>query len=137
LDYSIAELNCIPATERRGVFGAGPDRMTESERPSERGEWVGEVLIHRWGTVSLPVEIVLVAEDGNRTVHHWQGEEPWLRLDYRGQSPLVSAVIDPDLQLPIDANLLNNARSLRSARTPRSFERLLYAAQWALFATTL
>lgn len=137
LDYSIEELNCVPASERHGVFGTGTDRVTHVESTRESGEWVGEVLVTRSGTVGLPVEILLVAEDGSRTLHRWLGKEPWLRLDYRGRSPLVRAVIDPDLKLPIDSNLMNNAQSSGSARTPRSFERLLYAAQWALFAATL
>lgn len=138
LDYSVDELDCVPATRRHGVFGVGPDRVTEPEPAQREGtDWIGEVLVRREGTVSLPVDVLLIAADGSTTLHHWQGAEPWLRIPYHGQSPLVGAVVDPDLRLPIDANLLNNAKSLRSPRTPRSFERLLYAAQWALFAVTL
>jgi hypothetical protein len=138
LDYRVAEIDCVPVEQRHGVFGTGPERVTEPQGTSAGGDdWVGEVLVRREGTVSLPVEVLLIAEDGSRTTHHWAGTEPWLRIPYRGKSPLLSAVVDPDLALPIDSNLLNNAQTLRTPRTPRSFERLLYAAQWALFAATL
>jgi hypothetical protein len=137
LDYRVAEIDCVPASPRHGVFGVGPERVTESDSPSTAAEWVGEVLVRREGTVSIPVDVQLIAEDGSATIHHWAGTEPWLRIPYRGKSPLATAIVDPELRLPIDSDLLNNAQTLRSTRTPRSFERVLYAAQWALFAATL
>jgi hypothetical protein len=124
LDYRVAELH----SERDSgseVDGAGNEA------------WLGEVLIERHGTVSLPVEIALIAADGSRTLHRWDGREPWLKLGYRGATQLVGAMIDPEVKLSIDSNLLNNAKSHTGASTARSFERLLYGAQWLLSLVAL
>ncbi|HEX2879293.1 MAG TPA: M1 family metallopeptidase, partial [Polyangiaceae bacterium] len=97
LDYRVAEVDCGLASQRHGVFGTGPDRVTEPASTSTGSEWVGEVLVRREGTVSLPVDVLLIAEDGSRSIHHWHGAEPWVRIAYRGKSPLLTAVVDPDL----------------------------------------
>jgi hypothetical protein len=137
LDYSVDEIACQRASTRHGVFDTVQGRVTEQQQESASDEWVGEVLVRRHGNVVLPVEVRLIAGDGSISKRRWNGAEPWLRIEYRGASPLIGAIVDPDLQLPIDSNLLNNAKSLQSPRTPRSFERLVYAVQWALAAATL
>lgn len=109
LDYELSEL-----------------RSERDDAATPEQKWVGQVVVRRHGSVSLPVEIELIAADGSRTRHHWDGGSPWLKLDYRGSSQLVAAMVDPDLALPIDSNLLNNARAMSPAPGYRTLERSVY-----------
>jgi hypothetical protein len=86
----------------------------------------------RRGTLRLPVEIELTAEDGSRTRRHWNGHGAWLRVEHSGSSPLARVVVDPDRRIAIDENLLNNAISARPAPSRRTTERAVYVAQLLL-----
>ncbi len=95
---------------------------------SRAPDHAGRVVVRREGTLVLPVVVELIAEDGTRTRHTWNGEDDSVTLDYSGESPLVSAIVDPDLSIPLDQNLLDNAKSLEPVGPWRVLER---ASTWA------
>ncbi|HEX9621545.1 MAG TPA: M1 family metallopeptidase [Polyangiaceae bacterium] len=133
-----AELGDGPARElERALFERGSvdyevSQVASAPAPQTgRGEaraYVGHAVVRRRGPLRLPVRVDLVAEDGTRQSFDWDGKSDRRRFDYRGESPLRHALVDPETRLLIDVNLANNGASLRPASTPRLSERMLYAA---------
>ncbi len=94
------------------------------------------VLVRRRGTLSFPVDVELVSEDGSTRRERWDGEGESKVIAWSGTGALQSAVIDPDRRVTIDANLENNfGTGVGSGRgAPRTWERALYWAQLAVQA---
>ncbi len=127
VDYTVSDVQSVRARTSAGVFDeAGERRTVEHGEARETAAWTGRILVERHGTLSFPVTIELVAEDGTRTRRTWDGKTRWTSLHHEGPSRLAGAIVDPDWMITLDQNLLNNARGPRSS--PRTAERLAYAA---------
>ncbi len=74
------------------------------------GTYRGRAVIRRRGTLSLPVDIVLEAQDGTRTRTHWDGVGTVTEVRYHGGSPLRAARVDPEGRIALDEDSTNNAR---------------------------
>ncbi len=94
----------------------------------------GSVLVRRRGTLSFPVDVELVSNDGSTRRERWDGVDASKRIVWRGAGSLRAAVVDPDERVMIDANFENNHGSVRnaSAGAPRALERMTYWMQLAL-----
>jgi hypothetical protein len=123
LDYAVARVDVreVPPLRPSAVAGA----MPTAEAPRYRTE----VVVERRGEVRLPVEVLVVFEDGSETRATWDGSDRWHRLDITGTEAAAYAVVDPDQKLPLDANRLNNSR-MRTAGT-RGVIRL--AGRWGVW----
>jgi hypothetical protein len=66
-----------------------------------------EVLVRRLGGVRLPVELLVVLDDGRELHERWDGRERWRRFRYEGR--VVRAVVDPGHELALDVVPANNA----------------------------
>jgi len=86
-------------------------------------------VVYRHGSVELPVEVEFVDEGGGRTRQRWDGHDAFRVFQWSGSAPLVSVVVDPDGQVLLDGDLLNNAASSRPSSAWRVFERGTYALQ--------
>lgn len=110
----------------RGV--EDPSFVTEQEASdSERAEpesdslWHSELELRQLGEVMLPVEVELRFEDLDPERRVWDGARRWERWTFDRPERLLSAHIDPDGILALDADRLNNARRTREdRRTARS-----------------
>lgn len=135
VDYLVRDLKTARVHAPGGVFDRASGRETvPAHTAGKDNEWVGRVLVFRHGTLRFPVDIELLARDGSRTRRHWNGRGQWTSIEYRGPSPLVGAVVDPDGRVAIDDNLLDNAISSQPGGAPRSLERGIYAAELLLGA---
>jgi hypothetical protein len=122
----------VAATFREALFKKGwVDYAVDEVR--ERS-----VLVRRRGTLSFPVDVELVSEDGSTRRETWDGVAESKTFAWAGSSDLRSAVVDPDHRVTIDANLENNfACEPGGGRgAPRTTERALYWAQLALQAVS-
>jgi hypothetical protein len=92
------------------------------------------VLVRRRGTLSFPVDVQLVSEDGSTRREHWDGVGDSKVIAASGPSALRSVVVDPDERVTIDANLENNfgASPGGGHGAPRTLERALYWMQLAI-----
>ena len=132
------EVESMSATKR-------PERVVASENEDEdededaadaadnakddaeaRPPYIGRAIIRRKGPLAIPVDVEFVAEDGTRKRVPWDAQTPWVALDYEGDSPLVSVLVDPDRKVTLDQNLLNNAKSVSRRASSRVAERLTY-----------
>ncbi len=108
-----------------GGAGAGTDEV-DAGTVAQRPPYIGRAVIRRKGPLAIPVEVEFVAEDGTKERVTWDAQKPWVTLDYEGESPLVSVVVDPDRNVTLDQNLLNNAKSVSRRTASRVMERLTY-----------
>jgi hypothetical protein len=122
----------IAATLRTALFEKGwVDYAVDDVREAS-------VLVRRRGTMSFPVDVELVFEDGSRRRERWDGAAESKRIATSGASRLVAAIVDPDRRVTIDANLENNAGAApeRGHGAPRTMERAIYWMQLAVQAVS-
>ena len=133
VDYAITQAGSHVEHPAAGLFDRGGKRETvKGDPPRGAARWEGSVLVVRRGTLMLPVDVELVAEDGARSRIHLEGNEASFRVPYTGTSPLRAAVIDPDHHLLLDAEIANNHATpggQRAAGAPRVLERAVYWAE--------
>ena len=116
LDYAIDE-----ATSRRrgapaGVVGEGAARHELDASADPPPGYESVIVVRRLGGVRLPVTTELVFAHGEPLRLSWDGTDRWVR--YRVTGPrLVSATVDPERALLLDANPLNDSRRVEPDRT--------------------
>jgi hypothetical protein len=71
-----------------------------------------EVVARRFGDGVFPVTVRVTSADGTRTDWSWDGRDRWKMFQVDGQVAPVSAEVDPDRVLLLDANRTNNSRTL-------------------------
>lgn len=133
VDYAVTQTSSHTSRSPAGIFDRAGQRETISLDQSSRADrFDGWVLVVRRGTLRLPVEVELVAEDGARSRVTYSGEDESFRVPYSGTSPLRAVVVDPDDRLLLDERPDNDfatAPGRRSAGAPRVLERATYWAQ--------
>jgi len=91
------------------------------------------VILHRLGEMKLPVEVLLVFEDGTEKLEQWDGRSNSFRMEFKEPSKLISAEIDPEQKIYIDKNFINNSYSVKkSGSIKQFFNRFLMNTQQAL-----
>jgi hypothetical protein len=133
VDFVAKEVASVPVVDASGVFD-GPNGRRTTPEPSPTQRWRSRVLVYRHGTLELPVDVDLVFEDGARTRRRWEGRGRWTTLEHVGERRVVAASVDPDLRIPLDQNLLDNAIAEKPGETRRLLERLTYAGEVAIGA---
>ena len=96
----------------------------------EGGLLESRVRVNRDGALQFPVTISLRTAAGEQLTEAWDGVEPFHDVSHRGPSPIVSALVDPELRVLLDDNLLDNAASAQPSVPLAPYERSLTALQW-------
>jgi hypothetical protein len=127
VDYEVTSVQSSREVEPAGIFDRGGKRETVRAAAAD-GSYVGSVLVTRRGTLTFPVDIELVLDDGARTRVRWEGDGETLRVPYRGAVPLRGAVVDPDRAILVDERRTNDFASVGGGGggAKRSAERLFY-----------
>lgn len=130
VDYRVAALNSEPLAGRSGYFGEGdPELVMESASP---GGYQNRVSIQRRGALSFPVTVRLWRADGTQGKQRWDGSGDFAALVETHASPLLAARVDPELHVPLDHDLSNNAQTLDEGSTVELRSVVVFAAQWLL-----
>ncbi|MGD0674333.1 MAG: M1 family metallopeptidase [Polyangiaceae bacterium] len=131
VDFTVDDIWTRRAETPAGVFDRAGRRETVTRE--NQGRWVGSVLVRRRGTLSFPVDVDLVLDDGSTRREHWDGVDDSVRFPWEGPTPLRAVVVDPDDRVLLDANPLNNRGMVPGERTHawRTLERILYWAELA------
>ncbi|HEY8075790.1 MAG TPA: M1 family metallopeptidase, partial [Labilithrix sp.] len=137
VDYTVTQMSSHPVHAAAGIFDVAGKRETvkaDEGKSSKHGGWV---LVTRRGTLTFPVVVELVAEDGTRTRVDWDGNGESNRIPYSGSSPLRSAIVDPDSRILLDQDPTNDwmtASGESGGGAPRVHERLTWWAEVVLGA---
>ncbi|MBM4364348.1 MAG: M1 family metallopeptidase, partial [Deltaproteobacteria bacterium] len=134
IDFAVEAPRTLPLRAAAGVFDEGGKRKTRAAAPPS-GRHLGRVLVRRRGALRVPVVIELEFEDGTRERRPWDARATSVELELESASPLVAAVVDPELHVPLDADLSNNSATRRPGGTSRLVERAAYVG--ALAASVL
>jgi hypothetical protein len=89
-------------------------------QPSDKtkAQYLSTVYLHRKGDFILPVTAEIVFDDGTRVREHWNGVDRWTKFTYTRSARIISAEIDPDHIVPLDANLFNNSYTVNQNQVP-------------------
>ncbi len=92
------------------------EEAADTDTASAEGEeklYFSGVNIRRLGEFEFPVEVELIFDDGEIVRENWDGQALWTKFRYTKPVRLVSATVDPDYKIPLDANLTNNSRVVK------------------------
>jgi hypothetical protein len=140
VDYAVDGVTSDRAHAPAGAFDRGAERVTVGDGEAAPGgdAWEGSVLVRRRGTLTFPVDVDLVLDDGTTRRRHWDGAGDSIRIPWQGATSLRAAVVDPEDRIAIDENLENNRAAApdRSVHAWGVFERVTYWMQLALDAVS-
>jgi hypothetical protein len=132
VDYVVRDL--VNAKERSpaGIFDQAGKRETVTETPTVPERFRARAVVYRHGSLTFPVDIALVDEQGTVTRKKWDGVGHFHVVEHRGPSPIARVVVDPDQRVLLDDDLMNNAVATAPSYPFRTLERASYAATLAL-----
>jgi len=130
VDYAVTRVTAESADGFAGYRfkGIGVGEVVapvESKPPQYRNE----VIVERLGGVRLPVELLVVFDDGTTASAGWDGQDRWKRFEYSGPQRVEWAVVDPHRKLVLDANYVNNSRT----RAPATRGVVRIIGRWAFW----
>ena len=137
VDFVVDSISSHVVRAPAGLFDVGGKRETVPADKETEGSYSGWALVVRRGTLKIPVDIELRADDGSKTITHWDGQTETIRVPYAGSSALRSVVIDPEQRVLLDQNPENDfmtAQGHTSGGAPRVLERGTY---WAELLTSV
>jgi len=128
IDYQVTDLASRRKKTATGIYDHDGRRETVAAAAPSNDRFDGWALITRRGSLTLPVDIDLVLEDGTRKRVHWDGQGDDFRIPYDGNVALEAAVVDPENRVLLDQDRTNNHRGTQaSAHMPvRTLERTTY-----------
>ena len=132
VDYAIRTIRVNPVFEKGGLYDKeGSKTYIESERIE--GLFRSVIQIDRLQDGIIPVEIAVRFDNGEEITEHWDGKEKVYDLVYEKPARVVSAWIDPQCKILLDANLLNNSFVIRPSAKPA----LKWTARFMFFVENL
>jgi hypothetical protein len=110
-DYAVSVRN-EPVRRPEGYVEAPDGRLSLASPPpggkaGADGPTDAEVVVRRFGSVRLPVDVLVEFADGRTATTSWDGQDRWTRLAYPG-ARVTRAVVDPAGKIAIDIDPSNN-----------------------------
>jgi hypothetical protein len=127
LDYAAASISHGQPPPQRGWFG--DDLLGEDSSIPESRPYTSEVLVRRLGEVQVPVEILIVFENGKALRETWDGQYRWKKMHYTSPHKVIQVVVDPDFTYVSDINRTNNSFSTK----PQKLAPLRWVSKWLLW----
>lgn len=109
-DYGVERLVSARKTVR-GILDRDGRKLAVGAEPL--GDlYETQVVVRRHGEAVFPVDVLVRFEDGSELRERWDGRDRWRLFTVERASRAVSAEVDPQRVLLLDANLTNNSRTL-------------------------
>jgi hypothetical protein len=108
VDYAVRNVRVTAVTEKGGLYDQGGNK-TYLKNEEVKDLYRSVVQLERLQDGVIPVDISVKFENGEQVTEHWDGKEKIYDLMYEKPSRVVSACIDPENKILLDANLLNNS----------------------------
>ncbi|MBZ5573294.1 MAG: hypothetical protein LAO09_15605 [Acidobacteriia bacterium] len=99
LDYKVYKVTSVPVEWYK-------ENLKEKKGETE---YVDNVWIQRKEDFVFPVEIEIKFDNGEKVREHWDGQDRWIRYEYRKKAKVESVEIDPDHKIYFDRNNFNNS----------------------------
>lgn len=140
VDYAIERISSRPPSTKMGLFDKDgkivymdgkakgkPDKEAEKEKKEKKETiYISEVTVRRLGEVIIPVEVLVVFENGEKVIENWDGQYRWVRYRYEKPSKVKYAHVDPEHKLVLDVNYINNSKYSET----KSFSSYKWASRW-------
>jgi hypothetical protein len=136
VDYAIERVSSRPPSTKMGLFDKDDepvyiDGKTKKEEKKEKKKeekiiYTSEVTVRRLGEVKIPVEVLIVFENGEKVIEKWDGQYRWIRYQYEKPNKIKYAHVDPEHKLVLDINYTNNSKY----RETKSFSSYKWASRW-------
>jgi Peptidase family M1 domain len=107
LDYTVDKISSAPV-----------QWWLPEPKDKKKIQYLSTVYLHRKGDFILPVAVEIIFDDGTRIRERWDGVDRWTEFTYTRYAKVVSAEIDPDHTILLDANLFNNSFTTTSNPIP-------------------
>jgi hypothetical protein len=126
LDYAVDSVKSEKVRPSLGIFDKAPgmhyeftidDRKKMEKREEEKkGEemFESEVTVRRLGDVIVPVDVLVVFENGEQFRATFDGPYRWTRYRFVKPSKIRFAEVDPDRKYLLDVNFSNNSKVLEA-----------------------
>ena len=115
IDYAVGEVEQwrprLPhgSTERPDFAPEGGPPWAPEGIEEPAAGWRTEVTIRRNGEFTIPVEVLVVFEEGDRVVERWDGRDRLVTFEYERADRVARVIVDPEEKLVLDINRTNNS----------------------------
>ncbi len=114
LDYAATSISSHPPRQPRGWIDGEYSEEKFSKEKTKIFE--SEVLVRRLGEVKIPVEVLIIFEDGSEILESWDGQYRWKKFRYTSPARIKAAVVDPEFKLVADVDRTNNSLMMKPFR---------------------
>ncbi len=109
LDYAIGDISSRKVRQPQGWFDG-----EYIKRDLKEDRYQTEIIVRRLGEVKLPVDVLIVFEDGEEFRDTWDGQYRWKKYTFQKPARIKKAVVDPEFKLVLDINRTNNSMMRKS-----------------------
>ena len=109
LDYAIGNISSRKIKQPQGWFDG-----EYINRKMKENRYQTEIIVRRLGEVKLPVDVLIVFEDGEEFRETWDGQYRWKKYTFQKPARIKKAVVDPEFKLVLDINRTNNSMMRKS-----------------------
>jgi hypothetical protein len=110
------------------VFDYGVENVSSAAMANDA--FRNDIIVRRYGDGIFPVTVLITFADGSTRREAWDGGGRWTRFTIENRSRAVSAQVDPDQILLLDANFTNNSFTTESRASEASAK---WASKWMVW----
>ena len=142
LDYAVTRVSSEPVAGSEGLpepvcqLREEETEQSVTARP-RRSYFATEVVIRRLHGVQLPVQILMVFDNGEMIRRRWDGKYRWKRFRFEKMSRLKYVVIDPGRKLLIDIDPTNNSYWVQEPKRAVPIATQKWAGKWFFWLQNL
>ena len=125
MDYEVIKIDSFPVNWYQ-------EQKKASSKDDKNTVYLSSVWLHRKGEFTMPVEVEIRFDNGEKVREHWDGQNRWMKFSYEKKAKVESAEIDPDHKIHIDRNNFNNSRTAEPHEKPavKVSNYWLFVTQW-------
>ncbi len=138
-DYKLASIYNVREYEKYGITNNKDKKEYNSIDSKNIAMYKSLVRVHRLGEMKLPVELLVMFDNGEKEFRTWDGKASSHEFVFTGSRKIVWAQIDPYNKNMLDINLLNNSKTTKQEEKPlwRFFVKFLFLIQNVLQSFTV
>jgi hypothetical protein len=125
LDYEVLKIDSFPMNWYE-------EQKKTSSKDDKNTVYLSSVWLHRKADFTMPVEVEIKFDNGEKVRERWDGQSRWTKFSYEKKAKVESAEIDPDHKIHIDRNNFNNSRTAEPNGKPtvKVSNYWLFVTQW-------